>query len=298
MMKICAGLWLALFGSFLLLFQTSVARAGAPEVRVMSFNIRYGTAQDGENHWDRRKEFLVETIRAFDPDLLGTQETLGSQRDFLAEKLPEYDHLGVGRDDGREKGEMMALYYKRARFEKLDGGHFWLSESPDKIGSKSWDSSLPRMVTWVKLRDRQDEAALPVAYFNTHFDHMGTTARLESARLIRRQIGTLGAKCAVIVTGDFNTDEGSPPYRALFEPAADVQSPVVDTYRAVHSERAANEGTFSGFKAEAVAGARIDWIGVSRDWEIRSAAIDHTAREGRTPSDHFPVTTVIRRKAQ
>ncbi len=272
------------------------ADAVPADVRVMSFNIRYGTAGDGENHWDRRREFLVETVRAFDPDLLGTQETLGFQRDYLAAKLPEYDHLGVGRDDGRDRGEMMALYYKRDRFEKLDGGHFWLSETPDKIGSKSWDSALPRMVTWVKLRDRRHADAPPLVFFNTHFDHMGTTARLESARLLRRQISKLANDNPVIVTGDFNCDDGSPPYQALFSPVDDQPSPVVDSFRANNPDRKPGEGTFSGFKADAIGGARIDWIGVSRDWQIRSAAIDRTARDGRTPSDHFPITVILRRQ--
>ena len=108
----------------LLLVSISTRGADGPasdDVRVMSFNVRYGTAQDGDNHWDRRKEFLVETIKSSDPDLLGTQETLGFQRDYLAEKLEAYGGLGVGRDDGRDKGEMMALYFKKARFEKLGG---------------------------------------------------------------------------------------------------------------------------------------------------------------------------------
>lgn len=162
-------------------------------MRVLSYNIRFGSAKDGENHhWERRKEALVATIKAYDPDLLGTQETLGFQRDYLAANLPEYDHLGVGRVDGKEQGEMMALFYKRDRFEKLDSGRFWLSETPDQVGSKSWDSSLPRMVTWMKLRDRRNPSARPIAFFNTHFDHLGVQARLESARLIRRQIATLG----------------------------------------------------------------------------------------------------------
>ncbi|MBL8189887.1 MAG: endonuclease/exonuclease/phosphatase family protein, partial [Acidobacteria bacterium] len=139
------------------------------EVRVMSYNIRYGTANDGENHWEKRKDFLIETIKAFNPDLLGTQETLGFQRDFLAEKLSGYEALGVGRDDGKEKGEMTALYFKRSRFEKLDGGHFWLSETPDVPGSKSWDTSLTRMVSWVKLRDKLQPKAKPIMFFNTHF---------------------------------------------------------------------------------------------------------------------------------
>lgn len=284
----------------LMLVVASVPFAGraeepSTEVRVMSFNIRYGTANDGENHWDRRKEFLVETIEAFDPDLLGTQETLGFQRDYLAEKLPRYAVLGVGRDDGREQGEMMALYYKKERFERLDAGHFWLSETPEVPGSKSWDSSLPRMVTWVKLRDRQQPAARPIAYFNTHFDHKGKTARLESARLIRRQITKLGEGCSLILTGDFNAAEGSPPYHALFDALDNQPSPLIDTYRGVHPRREANEGTFSGFKADATNGARIDWIGVTRDWTVREARIDRTQRNGHTPSDHFPVTAVIRR---
>jgi len=267
----------------------------ASDVRVMSFNIRYGTAKDGDNHWDRRKEFLVETIKAFDPDLLGTQETLGFQRDYLAEQLPRYEKLGVGRDDGKESGEMMALYYRKDRFENLAQGHFWLSENPDQPGSKSWDSALPRMVTWVKLRDRKHAKAPPLMFFNTHFDHRGATARVESARFLRKQVGTLGKGCAVIVTGDFNAGEGSAPYKALFGTTDDQPSPLVDSYRTAHPKRGLNEGTFSGFRASATGGERIDWIGCSRDWKVLRAEIDRTQRDGRTPSDHFPVTAVLQR---
>jgi endonuclease/exonuclease/phosphatase family metal-dependent hydrolase len=260
----------------------------------MSFNIRFGTASDGDNHWEKRKQFLVETIKAFDPDLLGTQETLGFQRDYLAANLPGYDALGAGREDGREKGEMAALFFKRARFEKIDGGHFWLSQTPDQPGSKSWDSALPRMVTWVKLRDRGQTNAKPILFFNTHFDHRGVEARLESARLLRRRVAELGSECRVIVTGDFNTGEGSEPYKRLFGREDGERSPLRDTYRIAFPVRAASEGTFSGFKADRTDGPRIDWIAASRDWKVRKAAIDRTAREGRTPSDHFPVTAVLR----
>jgi endonuclease/exonuclease/phosphatase family metal-dependent hydrolase len=268
------------------------------DVRVMSYNIRYGTANDGENHWDKRKEFLIATIKAFDPDLLGTQETLGFQRDYLAAQLTGYEVLGVGRDDGKEKGEMTALYFKRSRFEKLDGGHFWLSETPDVPGSKNWDAALTRMVTWVKLRDRLAPKEKPLVFFNTHFDHRGEQARLESARLLRRRVAELSKDNRVIVTGDFNAGEDSAPYQAFFATQDGKPSPVTDVYRVVQPTRAANEGTFSGFKVNSTSGPRIDWIGVSAEWSVVSAAIDRTARDGHTPSDHFAMVAVVRMRGR
>ncbi len=280
-----------------LIYSSSIAFAEqeSDDIHVMSFNIRYGTANDGNNHWDRRKEFLVETIQAFSPDLLGTQETLGFQADYLSEKLPEYGWLGVGRTDGGSDGEMTALFYRKSRFEKIDGGHFWLSDTPEKVGSVGWDSALPRMATWVRLRDRSCAAAKPILFMNTHFDHVGAAARLESAKLMREKIDHLKADGAVVVTGDFNAGEDSPPYQALFADVSGRSSPVIDSYRLVnpppHPEK---EGTFSGFLSNAITGPRIDWIGLSRDWTVNEASIDRTERDGRTPSDHFPVTAVIR----
>jgi endonuclease/exonuclease/phosphatase family metal-dependent hydrolase len=266
------------------------------QLRVMSYNIRYGTAPDGENHWERRKEFLVATIRAFSPDLLGTQETLSFQRDYLAEHMPEYEVLGVGREDGKERGEMMAVFWRKDRFEVIDSGHFWLSETPEIPGSKSWDSSLPRMVTWVKLRDRLAESKPPIVWFNTHFDHRGAVARRESARLIRRKLEELGKGCSLIIAGDFNAGESSEPYRILFGMSEDGRlSPVVDTFRVAFPVRGAEEGTLSGFDVRNVTGPRIDWIACSRDWTVVKAGIDRTARDGRTPSDHFAVYAVLSR---
>lgn len=269
----------------------------APPVRVMSYNIRYGTARDGENHWDRRRDALVATIRAFDPDLLGTQETLGFQRDFLAKNLPGYAALGVGRDDGKEAGEMMALYYKTSRFERLDDGHFWYSETPEVPGSRGWDAALPRMATWAKLRDRKaDPSAPPILFVNTHFDHRGAEARLQSARLLRGRLAELGAGCSIVLTGDFNVGEDAPPHRALFgELAGSPASPVRDVYRLAHPTRGAEEGTFAAFNPSRTRGPRIDWIGASADWSVLSAAIDRTTRDGRMPSDHFAVTAELRR---
>ncbi len=290
-LRICISL--AALSLLAITTERAQAQPPAASINVVSFNIRYGTASDGENHWDKRREFLIETIQSMKPDLLGTQETLGFQRDYLAEKLPEFDHLGVGRDDGKEAGEMMALYFRRDRFEKLTSGHFWLSTTPVEVGSKSWDSSLPRMATWVKLRDRKQTDAPNILFINTHYDHRGPTARLESSKLIRRQITELGKDSLVILTGDFNADQQSPPYNALFDSLENQPSPVVDTFRAAHPQREPNEGTFSAFKAGENRGARIDWIGASPQWKIQSAEINRSAKEGRTPSDHFPVTATL-----
>ncbi len=261
--------------------------------RVMSFNIRYGTAKDGDNHWDLRKEFLIATIAAFDPDLLGTQETLGFQRDYIAEHLPNYKSVGVGRVDGKLNGEMAALFFKKDRYTKLEEGHFWLSESPQIPGSVSWDSSLTRMVTWVRLKDLKSSGN-NVIFFNTHFDHIGVTARNESARLLRNQIESLRGSDHVIVTGDFNAGERSDPYQSLFSDIAGQPSPIVDSYRSAHPKPMAKEGTFTDFKPENTTGARIDWIGVSPSFTIDSAGIDRTQKDGHTPSDHFPVTAVLK----
>lgn len=268
---------------------------GEATVTVMSFNIRYGTAADGENAWPLRKEQVFEVIRRTDPDLLGTQETLAFQRDELQAALPGYGCVAAGRDDGQEAGEMAALFYREARFERIDAGHFWLSPTPAEVGSVGWDAALPRIASWVRLRDRLDPDGRGVLVLNTHFDHRGETARLESARLIRRWLAEHADGCRLVVTGDFNAAEESEPYRALFgdheADAAGTSGPfLVDTLRAVHPHPLAAEGTFTGFDASRVDGPRIDWIGCSADWQVAATAIDRSNREGRTPSDHAAVT--------
>ncbi len=274
------------------LASSPITSAQSPQpVRVMSFNIRYGTANDGINRWELRKEFLAQTIRNFDPDLLGTQETLASQRDFLAESFPGYGVVAAGRDDGKLAGEMAALFYRKDRFEAIDQGHVWLSETPEKVGSKGWDAALPRIASWVKLKDLQSPDSKPILFVNAHLDHKGQQARLESCRLIRRQLEKLGSDSCWILTGDFNAAPTEEPYRALFDDSADRK--LLDTFRAIHPHPEADEGTFSSFDASKTAGTRIDWIACTEDFQVRLARIDRTAREGRTPSDHFPVTAVL-----
>ncbi len=261
-------------------------------VRVMSFNIRYGTARDGDNAWPHRRQAVFGVIRDFGPDILGTQETLAFQLDELLEAFPSFAAVAAGRDDGREAGEMAAVLYDRDRFEPLDSGHLWLSETPAVPGSRGWDAALPRIATWVKLRDQTVPQDAPILFLNAHFDHVGERARLESARLIRRSLATLGVGCRLVVTGDFNAAEASPPYAALFADA-EAGTKLLDTLRVAVPQATGPEGTFNGFVPSNTAGERIDWIGCSADWRVVAASIDHTVVAGRTPSDHWPVTAVL-----
>ncbi|MEX2213271.1 MAG: endonuclease/exonuclease/phosphatase family protein [Phycisphaeraceae bacterium] len=261
-------------------------------VRVMSFNIRYGTANDGDNHWNKRKDLVIEVIKAYDPDLLGTQETLAFQREYIEKNTEGYEGFGVGRDDGKDKGEQTAMFFRKAHFEKLDGGHFWLSKTPDEPGSKSWDTSLTRMVSWLKLRDKKNKDAPAVIWFNTHFDHRGPEARIESAKLIRQRVTDIAADALVIVTGDFNAAEGSKPYQAMFEPLNEKASPLVDSFRKKHPEKLEEEGSFNSFGPRP-GKERIDWIACCRQWTVLDAKIDRWHKDGRWPSDHFPITAEL-----
>lgn len=267
--------------------------AGGPPLRVMSFNIRYDNPGDGPNRWEERRDLVVDVIRHADPDLLGTQEVLAHQAEFLREQLPGYEYFGAGRDDGELKGEMSAIFYRADRFERLDGGHFWLSETPDVPGSKSWDAALPRMVTWLKLRDSRDGAEL--FFLNTHFDHRGEQARALSAMLLRRRALEQSDGAPLIITGDFNASaEGL--ISALLRVGETGGRPLLDTYRAQEPEREPGEGTFNGFTGD-TSSARIDWIVVSEEFDVREASIIRTTRDGRWPSDHFPVTAVVRMRS-
>lgn len=256
-------------------------------IRVMSFNIRYGRANDGDNHWKHRQALVLKTIRRFDPDLLGTQETLKFQAEYLRENLKHLNYVGWSREQN-SGGEQCGVLFRATRFELEESGQFWLSETPEKKFSRSWDSSLPRVATWVRLKDRRTDGLL--LFVNTHFDHRGPTARLEAARLIREFVESQPADLPVVVTGDFNCAEASAPWQQLTSSAR-----LSDTFRVFQPERGSTEGTFNGFTGRNT-GGRIDWILVSRQWAVQAATIDEYSENGRYPSDHFPVTATIVRK--
>lgn len=204
--------------SVLVAFALLVASCGKqPEakVEVMSFNIRLDHAADSMNSWKYRKDHAAQMIAYYAPDILGMQEVVKNQLDDLKKCLPQYTALGVGRADGKEKGEYCSLFYKADRFELVKNGDFGLSETPDSIGKKGWDAACERIVTWAVLKDKL--SGKEIAAFNTHFDHVGKVARSESAKLILEKIKQIAGDLPVIVTGDFNGTLDSEPIVVLTE---------------------------------------------------------------------------------
>jgi endonuclease/exonuclease/phosphatase family metal-dependent hydrolase len=257
----------------------------------MTFNIRYDEPRDGENAWPHRKEMVAGTISFFGPDIAGLQEALISQVRDLEALLGEYSWIGVGRDDGREAGEFCPIFYLRHRFHPLDSGTFWLSESPDRAGQKGWDAACARIVTWARFKDMRDDSALLV--FNTHFDHVGEMARVESARLLRRKIAEITDSDRIIISGDFNCTENDPAYSILVSPES--PSPVLRDARAI-SRLSPYGSSYSSnrFRPEPQPGRLIDYIFVGASVSVLRWGVISDRWDGRFVSDHNPVLAEIR----
>lgn len=259
-----------------------------PPFRVMTFNIRYGTADDGEDSWPQRRAHVLTTIRDYEPDILGLQEVLAGQADELTAALPAYGFVGVGRDDGERAGEFAPLMYRRSEFQLVRAGYFWLSERPDRPGVAGWDAACPRIVTWARLRCRRAPAN-EVHVINTHFDHRGERARAESAKLLRKLSDSM-AGTPVIVLGDFNCGPDSEPYRVLARESGNLAE-LLDAWVLLNLPETGT-GTYHGFRGRRD-GARIDWILHNRRFRPRASEIVHRQFDGRYPSDHFPVTATL-----
>ncbi|MGD8495425.1 MAG: endonuclease/exonuclease/phosphatase family protein [Gemmatimonadales bacterium] len=291
-----AALTAALGGALGLFPGEGEAVAGPPAaLRVMSFNLRYGTADDGPNAWPLRRELVKQTIGDFGPTVLCVQEALRFQLDELREAFPQLDEVGVGRDDGVEAGEYSAILYDRRRLERLSSGTFWLSDTPEVVASTSWGNQITRIVTWARFRDLESDRAFYV--FNTHWDHQSQNSRERSAELMLERIASRDGGDPVIVTGDFNAGEDNPAFRRLVAGAgvAGVTGDALElreTFRALHPD-ATDVGTFNGFHGDR-SGDKIDAILVTPEWEVVEAAIDRAHDGDRYPSDHFPVTAVLR----
>jgi endonuclease/exonuclease/phosphatase family metal-dependent hydrolase len=258
-------------------------------LHVMSFNIRYGTAKDGENEWPARREQLFDLLRERDADLLGLQEALAFQIDEILAALPGYAALGVGRDDAGRDGEFSAILFKKGRFRVADAGTFWFSDTPEVPASKSWGNNITRICTWARFIDRDGRGFY---HFNLHLDHQSQPSRERSTVLLRQRIESRAfAADPVIVTGDFNVGERNPALATLV--AGTDGARFVDTYRVLHPDETV-VGTFSGFKMGNVNGDKIDYVLAPPDAEVITAEIIRTSRNDRYPSDHFPVTALIR----
>jgi endonuclease/exonuclease/phosphatase family metal-dependent hydrolase len=270
---------------------TPPVSAGGYTVRVMSFNILNGKSDFHVASWDKRRESVAKCIREFGPDLLGTQEMLGFQAEYLQGQLPGYGFVGVGRDDGKQKGERAGIFFREDRFEKVQEGHFWLSETPDVAGSKSWLCLVPRMVSWVELQMREDPGQR-IFFFNTHFDALSIQARKKSAVLLRRRIENVAGSKPVIAVGDFNTYAGSATYRAVLNGAEAPGLKLIDSYRFAYPEPAGNEGSYH-LPAGVRMNRRLDWILYTPQFRAQDAQIINSKVDGRYPSDHFPVTATL-----
>ena len=273
----------------------AVAQQTAPNkstnLRVMSFNIRNGRANDGDNSWKHRKEFAADIIRDAKLDVVGLQEAFRFQLDDLRKQLPEFEEAGEGRDGG-EKGEYSAILFRGDRFTKLESGTFWLSDTPE-VKSRHWGNRYLRVCTWVRLKVNKTSQCFYV--YNTHFDHQSQNARMKSSQLIAKRISTREHQDPFLVTGDFNADESNPVIlylkgKSTQLPASPIQ--VVDSFRKLHP----NEkmvGTGGGFEGRSD-GKKIDYVFVQPNVNVIQASIIRTNREGKFPSDHSPVMAELR----
>ena len=262
---------------------TMGCKKGDQTLKVISYNIRVGKAKDGPNEWDLRKPASPAMIADQQPDIFGLQEALKMQLDYLEETCPDYDHVGVHRDDGKQKGEVMAIFWNTKTQEMLKWGNFWLSETPE-VPSKGWDAACFRTATWALLKDKRYNKKY--YYVNTHLDHLGQEARAKGLKLIVDRIDDINPEgYPMILTGDFNVDLGDPCLNSLkgrMESVRDI-APVTDSL-----------DTFQGFGTGQYGNRVIDYIYESGFSAAPSfETITKTYENIPFISDHYPVAAVL-----
>lgn len=258
-------------------------------LRVMTFNVRYNEPRDGINAWTNRKTKVSDVIRFHKADLIGVQEAQYNQLQDLEKFLPDFAWCGIGRD-GENKGEFSAILYRKARFKLLETNTFWLSETPEKIGSKGWDADFPRIVTWAKFQDRNTKKTF--YQFNTHFDHIGKQARAESSRLLLAQIPKIAAKSTFVVTGDFNAKEDTNIYKILTGKEEVANFKLIDARYVSKNGHFGGNSTFNEFK-ELIPALKIDYIFVGDGVKVLEHGILSDRWDGLWASDHLPVLAEI-----
>ncbi len=253
------------------------------ELQVATYNLRYNTPNDGINAWPNRKEEVKALIQYHDFDIIGTQEALHGQLQDLCE-MRGYTYFGAGRDDGKDAGEHSAIVYKKDRFEILDSGNFWLSETPDKPGL-GWDATCcNRICSWVKFKDKSTKKEF--YFFNVHFDHQGVVARRESGKLMVQKIKEIVKNTPVICTGDFNSTPETEQIQLM-------QTLLNDSRKISKMPPYGPEGTFNSFDFNAPLKQRIDYIFVSKQFTVLKYAVLTDSKDQRYPSDHMPVVASL-----
>ena len=271
---------------YLLAAAAFTACGSATTLSVMTFNMRYDNPEDGQNNWRFRRERIAGVIKAQEVDVLGTQELLSNQFDDLSGLLTGYQGVGVGRLDGAESGEYCAVFFRKDRFTLLDSGTFWLSETPEVVGSLGWDGACERIATWVVLRDRDGRELF---FIDTHLDHVGQVARDEGVSLLMKRIETLSGGRPVILTGDFNSEPGS-------SVVAHVQKDgVLRDAKAIAAQRSGTDWSFSDFgQIPEAERPLLDYIFVSGDIEAVRYEVLPDIFDGGYVSDHAPVMAVVK----
>lgn len=265
---------------FSILFLMLFALGFSQDLKVMSFNIRLNVDSDKENSWTNRKQDVADLLSYYHPDYFGVQEALPGQMKDLKSGLKNYDYIGVGRDDGKEKGEFSAIFYDTERLQAIKSGTFWLSETPEKP-SRGWDAALNRICTYAVFKDNKSKKEFMA--LNLHFDHIGNIARVKSSELILKKIKEINPEnLPVTVSGDFNLTEDSEPIKIM-------SKSLQDTFYHSETKHYGPKGTFTGFNINEVPKDRIDYIFV-KGFRTRSQRHINDRRENLLyPSDHFPV---------
>ncbi|ALK96407.1 endonuclease [Massilia sp. WF1] len=265
---------------------TPAASAAPPSpapINVATYNLRNSHADDGPNAWPARKDMVKALIRYHGFDIFGTQEGYADQIADLAQ-MEEFEHVGVGRDDGKDAGEHSAIFFRRSRFALLGKGDFWLSETPDRP-SFGWDARCcHRLASWARLRERGSSRVLFV--FSVHFDHEGEVARRASADLMLRKITEIARGEPAICVGDFN----STPETVQMQTIAKAMG---DSRRLSKAPPYGPDGTFNGFRFDQAPSERIDYVFVDRHFDVLKYAALSDSLDQRYPSDHFPVVARV-----
>ena len=256
------------------------------EIDALSFNIRFDNPKDGENAWPNRKEMVGQWVKSESPDVIGLQEALRHQIDDIKKVATAYSEYGVGRDDGKSRGEHCTILYLKKRFslDKSDCGTFWFSDTPEKIASKSWGNEIPRICTWARFIEKKTEKGFYV--YNVHYDHRSQPSRLGASELIIQRISKRKrSNEPIILMGDFNASENNPAIK-IFK---DEPLNLVDTFRVVKPDEKMVK-TFHGFRGGSFSGGKIDHVFMlPKMGKVSSAEIVRFNKEKRYLSDHYPV---------